>query len=197
MQPTLALAGRRIDAAGAEARFPLERVPHVSARLRELMLEMQAAALVCSAACGADLIALEVAGKLGVRRRIVLPFAVEKFRETSVIDRPGPWGASYDRIVADVRAAGGLVVLADAGEDDQAYAAASDAILDQAIALAGAQSPVVAVLVWDGKRRGDGDITWRFAESARRRQLAQRQVLTLAPTAMKGPEPQRMDPSSA
>ena len=34
------------------------------------------------------LVALEQAKQLGVRRRIMQPFAPERFRETSVVDRP-------------------------------------------------------------------------------------------------------------
>jgi hypothetical protein len=40
-----------------------------------------------SAACGADIIASEVASEIGLRRRIVLPFARDLFRETSANDR--------------------------------------------------------------------------------------------------------------
>jgi hypothetical protein len=36
-------------------------------------------ALVCSAACGADLIALEEAERLGIRRCSVLPFSPDRF----------------------------------------------------------------------------------------------------------------------
>ena len=91
----IALAGRRIDAADTNPpRFPLEAVPTVRRRLADLLAKERAVALVCSAACGADLMALEEAERLGLRRRIVLPFPPERFRKTSVIDRPGDWAAS-------------------------------------------------------------------------------------------------------
>ena len=91
----VALAGRRIDLPEAQVpRFPLENVQEVGRRICEALYEMHAVALVCSAACGADLVALEQAKQLGLRRRIVLPFAPERFRETSVVDRPGDWGPS-------------------------------------------------------------------------------------------------------
>ena len=55
----VALAGRRIDAPGADPpRFPPERVPAVRQRLVDMLAAEQAAVLVCSAACGADLVAL-------------------------------------------------------------------------------------------------------------------------------------------
>jgi len=94
----VALAGRRIDLPEAPVpRFPLENVQEVGRRVCEALYEMHAVALVCSAACGADLVALEQAKHLGLRRRVVLPFAPERFRETSVVDRPGNWGSLYDR----------------------------------------------------------------------------------------------------
>jgi hypothetical protein len=56
----IALAGRRIDAIDAKAaRFPLQAVPLVRERVSDLLQREHAKALVSSAACGADLIALE------------------------------------------------------------------------------------------------------------------------------------------
>src|SRR5689334_16384562 len=105
----IALAGRRIDTPDTDPpRFPLGGVPLVRRRLAELFRVERATALVCSAACGADLVALEEAERLGIRRRIVLPFPPERFRETSVVDRPGDWGSAFDRLVAAARAAGDL-----------------------------------------------------------------------------------------
>ena len=108
----IALAGRRIDAPETKStRFPLSNVPMVRERLAALLAAEHAEALVCSAACGADLIALAEAERLGLRRRIVLPFSAKRFRETSVTDRPGEWGPLYDRLIAEAQAAGDLVVL--------------------------------------------------------------------------------------
>src|SRR5258708_23324677 len=100
------LAGRRIDPLNAPvARFPVENSAEVREQLVHLLQEQGATALVCSAACGADLLGLEAAGTLGLRRRVVLSFAPERFRATSVTDRPGEWGPLYDRIIAEVAAA--------------------------------------------------------------------------------------------
>src|SRR5262245_15369924 len=99
----IALAGRRVDAPNAgTARFPLVNVELVSRRVDELFEHEAATALVSSAACGADLLALKVAGARRMRRRIVLPFDRARFRATSVIDRPGDWGRLYDRILAEL-----------------------------------------------------------------------------------------------
>jgi len=180
MARVAALAGRRIDAADAASpRFPLANVERVRERLQTLLRAEGSAALACSAACGADLIALDVAGTLGLRRRVVLPFRPEPFRETSVTDRPGDWGGLFDRIIGAVAATGDVVILGLDEGDDATYAAANDAILNEAEGLAGGDpSEVVAVVVWEGASRGEGDLTEAFATAARARGHPVREVLT-------------------
>ena len=108
----IALAGRRVDAASTgPPRFPLSDIPLVRRRLLDIFVQERALAIVSSAAYGADLLALEEAERLGLRGRIVLPFSTERFRETSVVDRPGNGGSFFDRIVAAAQAAGDLVIL--------------------------------------------------------------------------------------
>ena len=63
-------------------------------RIRALLNASAATILVSSAACGADLIALSEARELGLGLRIILPFARDKFRISSVADRPGIGGQS-------------------------------------------------------------------------------------------------------
>jgi len=176
----IALAGRRVDSADAKKpRFPLRNVERVRTRVREVLKEKGATALLSSAACGADLIALSEAGELGLRRRVILPFERRRFRETSVTDRPGEWGPLYDQVLDAVEAAGDLVILQNVS-DDEAYSAANRAILDEAVALARtAQKPPIAVLIWDGVSRGVGDLTEEFGAEARRRGLAVTEVRTI------------------
>ena len=180
MARVAALAGRRIDAADAKApRFPLANAEIVRDRLAALLRAERVEALVCSAACGADLIALDVAGALGFRRRVVLPFAPARFRETSVTDRPGDWGPLFDRVIGEVAATDDVVVLGLDEGDDATYAAANEAILDQAELLAaGDPSSVLAVVVWEGGSRGQGDLTEAFATAARARNHPVREVPT-------------------
>jgi hypothetical protein len=94
-------------------------VPAVRQRLVDMLAAERAAVLVCSAACGADLVALEAAERLGLRRRIVLPFAAERFRTTSVTDRPGDWGPLFDRMIAAAGAAGEMANRSARGERDK------------------------------------------------------------------------------
>jgi len=176
----VALAGRRIDSAEAkEPRFPVSNIETVRTRVRAVLQEKGATALVSSAACGADLIALSEAGQLGLRRRVILPTERRRFRETSVTDRPGEWGPLYDQILDAVEAAGDLVVLQNRPDDD-AYSAANCAILDEALALAKAvQKPAAALLVWDGVSRGDHDLTEEFGVEARKQGLEVIEVRTI------------------
>jgi hypothetical protein len=113
--------------------------------------------LVCSAACGADLIALSEAGALGIRRKVVLPFDRKRFREASVVDRPGDWAGLYDQIIDQVEAAGDLVIAPD-NLNEGPYSATNRRILDEAILL-GQQlyKPVAAMLIWEGASRGSDD----------------------------------------
>ncbi|MGI8992063.1 MAG: hypothetical protein ACR2I2_21105 [Bryobacteraceae bacterium] len=170
---TIALAGRRIDAPGSETpRFPVENVPMVRQRIRAMLASHKPNALVCSAACGADLLALSETGAIGRRRRAILPFERERFRETSVMDRPGDWGPLYDTILDEVE----CVVLTGKGEGPEAYAATNLAIFDEAEKIG---TEVMAVLVWDGSSRGSDDQTAGFGDEARRRGLAVIEISTL------------------
>jgi hypothetical protein len=134
---------------------------------------------VCSAACGADLVALEEAGKLAIRRRVVLPFSKQRFRETSVVDRPGDWGNIFDQVIADVEAKGDLIVLPmTAGDESDAYQAANEAIIREAETSVGTGEPT-AVIVWEGNPRSESDTTDAFRALAKHAGFSQRFVLTL------------------
>jgi hypothetical protein len=182
----VALAGRRADADGAPARFPLDQAPRVKGRLTRLLRVLQPDALVCSAACGTDLLALEAAMALKIPVTIVLPFAPERFRETSVVDRPGDWGRRFDAVMK--RAANGAtafrihVIEPPSNEGDDVYVVATDAILEDAQKLAGEaageESDVVAVVVWEGASRGEGDLTEYFRQGALARGFTEKVILT-------------------
>lgn len=168
----IALAGRRIDASDAEpARFPAENVDLVSARIETEFRNHHSTTLVSAAACGADLIALEVAGKLGLRRVVVLPFSAEEFKQTSVVDRPGDWGEMYDRVIKESE----IVLLGFSQEDDEVYPRTNTAIIETALS----HGPTSAFVVWDGRSRGDSDVTAHFLSEARQRHLPVVEITTL------------------
>jgi hypothetical protein len=165
----IALVGRRIDAPDTDRPvFPLASVDVVRQRVCDLLKHEAATALVCSAACGADLLSLEAAGDLGIRRRVVLPFDPGRFREISVVDRPGDWGPLFDKVIAEVTAKGDLVNLKLDSEADESYVRANRTILHEALNLAGSRhDSVCAVLVWNCVSRGESDITSAFGDAAR------------------------------
>lgn len=175
-----ALAGRRIDPPDSgPGRFPPRNVDLVRNRLRALFEDRPRETLVCSAACGADLLALDTAGALGWRRRVLLPFDRQRFRGTSVTDRPGEWGALYDSILDEVESAGDLLIEpAPAGQD--AYAFVTIRILEEAGRLAaGCGENQAAVVVWDGRVRGPGDLADAFRAAAGARGIEVLHVSTL------------------
>ena len=176
----LAVAGRRIDAVGAQAaRFPLAQAERVSAELRQLVIACGAAGVVASAANGADLLALEAAGELGLRRTVLLPGPAAAFRAGSVIDRPGDFGPRFDRIVGEVRASGGLTEL-DLPQTDDAYARVTEALISRTGELAKEEGlRPAAVVVWDGVSRGPEDMTAYFRRLAVERRFDLHEVRTL------------------
>jgi hypothetical protein len=176
----IALAGRRVDEADAKQhRFPANNVDIVRERIRTMLQTQCALALVGSAACGADLLALSEAAKLGLRRRVVLPFDREKFRTTSVTDRQGDWGLLYDNLLNEVEKSGDLLVI-QLNPKENAYAVANHVVVDEAVSLGQQlQHPVTAVLVWDGKSRGEGDLTEEFGVYARNKGVRVIEVMTL------------------
>jgi hypothetical protein len=109
----------------------------------------------------------------------VLPFSKERFRETSVVDRPGDWGDVYDHVIADVEAKGDLVVLPmTAGDDSGAYQAANEAIIREAETIGGSGERT-AVIVWEGSPRSGSDATEAFRALATQAGFSQHDVLTL------------------
>jgi hypothetical protein len=185
-ESTIVLAGRRIDAPNTEApRFALSRIAAVAIALHTLFRRRRATVLVSAAACGADLVALVAARSLGMRRRIVLPFSPAKFREESVIDRPGDWGELYDELIAEAKATGDLVVLNNRPKLADAFTATNERLIEEAFEMSGEtanarvrKSRLIATIVWEGRPRGEGDYTQGFAELAKTRGLSVREVLT-------------------
>lgn len=181
MATVVVLAGRRVDAPGATPRrFPETELERVKSAIGLWLQAVGATTLVCAAACGADLLALDVAGTLGIRRRILLPFGVAQFRSSSVVDRPGGWGERYDKIVAEVEAHGDLLLCSYSVEGEETYFQTNLDLLEEAAQLATASGiPVQALVVWDGQTRGPQDVTAHFLIEAQRQGLPVHQILTL------------------
>ncbi len=173
-----AIAGRRIDAEGArDKRFPPANENTVAHRITNMLLGTASTGIVSSAACGADILALECARDLGLCRRVVLPFSRERFRETSVSDRGELWGERFDAILAELGKSD-VIELGLDGNEDEAYAATNVKILDEAQKEARDRRPLAAI-VWNGLVRGTSDLTEAFRQLAVERKLEVISVSTL------------------
>jgi hypothetical protein len=176
----VALAGRRIDAPDSETkRFPLENVELVRRRIKALFQKNDVKLLVSSAACGADLLALEAGGQMGIERHIILPFERARFRETSVTDRPGDWGKLFDEICGEVEKEGKLTVLEGFENEDKAYSAATIEILNKAESLhSSGEDQKLGVIIWEGNAKSEKDETAAFAAKARELNFVVKEILT-------------------
>lgn len=177
----IALAGRRIDATDSEEkRFPLEMKDIVYQRILEFFHNNNVSILVGSAACGADLLAQKAARELGIERHIILPFEREKFRKTSVTDRPGDWGGLFDEIWDGVEAEGNLILLENQTDEAKAYSAVTSEILNHAEVLQKrrGKEEILAIVVWEGKAKNENDETAAFAEKAKAKNIKTDEILT-------------------
>jgi tetratricopeptide (TPR) repeat protein len=151
-----ALAGRMFDGKP-------DRVSTLAARLRRSFIEERIEVLVCSAARGTDLLALDAAGGLGIRRIVVLPFSIDEFRESSVAGGDEGWQRLYVRIVDEVQREGDLIIDARRGAT---YHDVNERILDEARTRgSGGQKPL-ALVVWEGQSRDAKDVTGGFRDAA-------------------------------
>lgn len=173
-----ALAGRRVDAVETKVRqFPLAMAPIVKLTLSKLLREERVSLLICSAACGADLLALDAALEAGIRCRVILPFEKNLFRQTSVVDRPGDWGALYDRIVSFVDSKGDLIVLREDQNAEHAYQRANEVIIREVNAAPNPRR--IAIIVWEGRPRLKDDATAEFRRLANAAGMLERIVPTI------------------
>jgi hypothetical protein len=169
-------AGRRVDAIHATSpRFPASEVAEVRRKAQELFNQEKPLAVVCSAACGADLIVLDVAESMGVERYVLLPSKPTEFRRSSVVDRPGDWGEIYDRVLKTSR-----VEVLKVPEGQQGYLETNLRLLDQGQALARRHSASAeALVVWNKETRGADDITGHFLAQAKLRKIPVIEIATL------------------
>jgi len=160
----VALAGRRVDAPGAPVpRFAAEQIDLVKERLARTLERLEVDTLVASGAAGADLLAMRLVEKYA-RRIIILPFDSARFELSSVADRPGSWVADFRSTIATATVE---IVTGRFADDDDAYVATTERILQRAIELGGENNPV-GIVVWEGEPRQDSvDHTAMFVRRAR------------------------------
>ena len=183
----VAIAGRRIDADDAQRPvFPLAFVDTVKAQLTDALRDVRATHIISSGACGADLVAMQVAKALGISKTMVLPFKAEKFKSTSVTDRPGNWGPIFDNLVDELKQSGKLIELNLDKDDPEVYTKTNFFLLDEAEKLASQTDPrennssqrKMAVIIWEGKPRTTGDTTHHFMLEAQKREFIVKEILS-------------------
>ncbi len=109
--PVIVFSGHMIDRPDRpRARFPASLESAVRDALRERIAAIGPAAAYGSAACGADLLCLELVREHGGETHIVLPFPAADFRRESVGFAGGSWGARLDAALA---AASSVTVASD------------------------------------------------------------------------------------
>jgi uncharacterized protein (DUF2384 family) len=186
--PEVAISALRVEGSirQAQARRDFRRanVDLVTRRLADLFRSETGVALVCSAACGADIVALEEAERQRLRFRTVLPFELSRFRQTSVTDRGEEWGTRFDRVADLADKSGDLVVLDDEQEDDDwLFAVANSRIRKEAAMLARSLLDLglrlLAAAVWEGQPRAGNDLTWNFLQAAEAEGFEIRSILTM------------------
>jgi class 3 adenylate cyclase/tetratricopeptide (TPR) repeat protein len=101
--PVMVFTGHMIDAPGRdEPRFPQHMAEEVRRQIRSKIEKLRPAAAYGSAACGADILCLEVVKELGGELHIVLPFPAEQFRLESVeFCGQEDWGNRFQRLLDD------------------------------------------------------------------------------------------------
>ena len=98
--PVLVLTGNMIDREGRPVpRFPAGLESAVRQAMRNSLQSAQPLAAYGSAACGADILGMEIVHELGGEIHVVLPFPPNEFRTASVDVAPGDWGARFDRLL--------------------------------------------------------------------------------------------------
>ena len=174
--PIVVEAGRRVDAPDATvARFPPQNVPEVRKRIQLMLENRKPVAIVSSAACGADLLLLDVADEMHVPRHVLLPSTPEEFRVSSVTDRPGNWGELYSKALRT-----SSVEVLKVPQGQEGYLETNLKLLDRAQVLAKRkQTTVEALVVWNKEPRGADDVTAHFLEQARLRKMPILQISTL------------------
>jgi hypothetical protein len=178
----IALAGRRVDADDAEqARFPKTNIEIVSQRIEQMLKELKCEYLFCSGACGVDLLALSAAGKLGIERRMILPFHSRQFRSTSVVDCPGKWGSIFDQIYNELDSKGSIISLDLDPDNDSTYPKTNEAIIAAAIEYSRehTKQSVNALVAWNGYSYGEEDMTNLFRQQATNQGLKVYEVMTI------------------
>ncbi|HUJ39446.1 MAG TPA: RyR domain-containing protein [Candidatus Acidoferrales bacterium] len=153
----VAFVGHLLDRPDRPApRFPAHLEPAVRQALRERLGALHAGIGFSAAACGSDILFLEVLRELGGETHVVLPFCKEQFVEQSVSVVPGGgWEARFEAALKDA-----AETVYASGKMLTAGAASFEYVGQLLIGLAGLraaqlETELIPLAVWDGNP-GDG-----------------------------------------
>jgi hypothetical protein len=93
------------------------------------------------------LVILTEALTLGLTPRVVLPFPVEKFQETSVASRGPAWVQRYQRVIGQVQAEQGVLEILGEAEDEDVYLRTNGRLLARAGQLKDDGEEIVVMLL--------------------------------------------------
>ena len=152
MQKTLLFTGHMIDALGrATPRFPQTLALEAGVVIANQVAHFAPDIGIASGARGGDIVFHEACRSRGIMSRIVLPFSVDRFEQTSVAGIPGSdWVDRFRKLVTETPK--NDMIILNSGSADDPYDACNEAMLELAFSL----SPKPGLLaLWDGER-GDG-----------------------------------------
>jgi class 3 adenylate cyclase/tetratricopeptide (TPR) repeat protein len=167
--PTLgivACSGHLIDSPGKNRRFPQEAEAIVRAKIEENLDFLGATCGYSSAACGTDIIFLEAMASRGGETHVFLPFAKDKFIQSSVRREGTDWEARFEKVL-DQATSVHYVTSEGYYGDDSLFSFCNDVMLGFAAMRArGLDEEPNLLLFWDGNSGQTGG-TGEVAESWR------------------------------
>jgi class 3 adenylate cyclase/tetratricopeptide (TPR) repeat protein len=167
--PTLgivACSGHLIDNPGKRRRFPQEAEEIVRRKIDEKLDKLKATCGYSSAGCGTDLIFLEAMQERGGETHIFLPFAKDKFIQTSVHRAGTDWTSRFEKAL-DYATSVHYVTNEGYYGDDTLFSFCNDVMLGfAAMRGRGLNEDPNLLLFWDGnpgETGGTGEIanSWR------------------------------------
>jgi tetratricopeptide (TPR) repeat protein len=145
-------AGHMVDAADRPVpRFPATAIPSAEERIRNWLTANAIRFSYSSAACGGDILFLEIAQSLDIETHILLPFARDYFITTSVEHGGKEWVQRFERVM--VKAASVTVLNEDVPDyHPSSYDFTNQMIGAQAAARAASlDSPLRGLALWNGQ----------------------------------------------
>ena len=152
----MAFSGHVLDQPGSNRRFPPEAEEIAKKEIAAALDEMGASCGYSSAACGTDILFLEIMIERGAETHIFLPFAKEEFIETSVRRAGGNWVSRFEAVL-DQATSIHYVTKDGYNCEDTLYTFCNDVLLGFAAMRGRGMDENPRLLVfWDGQPGAEG-----------------------------------------